>query len=61
MSSKEVILEVVGGMPDGATIEEIVEQIQILAAIRRGKQDIEAGRFVTHNEAKDRFERWLAS
>ena len=50
ISNEEMVLEAVRILPDGASWEEIVEHLYILAAIREGQQDIEieAGRFVSH-------------
>jgi predicted transcriptional regulator len=58
MSNKELVLEAVRGMPDEATIEEISEEIAILAAIRRGQEAVRAGDIVSHDEVKQRLSRW---
>jgi predicted transcriptional regulator len=60
MSNKETVKEILRNLPEEATLEEIVEHIQILAAIRRGKEDIATGRYVPHEEAKNRLEQWLS-
>jgi hypothetical protein len=52
MSNKELVLEAVRGMPDEATIEQISEEIAILAAIRRGQESVRAGDIVSHDEVK---------
>jgi predicted transcriptional regulator len=58
MSDKEVAAAVLEGMPEGATLDEIREELAILAALRRGKADIEAGRTVSHEEVKQRSATW---
>lgn len=55
MSNKEMVLEAVRSLPDNASWEEIVEHLHILAAIREGQEDIEAGRFISHEEMKKRM------
>ena len=59
MSNKELVLEAVRGMPDEATIEEISEEIAILAAIRRGQEAADAGRLIPHEEVEQRLSKWL--
>ena len=59
ISNEEMVLEAVRILPDGASWEEIVEHLYILAAIREGQQDIEAGRFVSHQEMKKMVASWF--
>jgi predicted transcriptional regulator len=58
MSCKELVIEVVREMPDDATVDEIVEELALLAAIRDGREDIKAGRFLTHDEIKQQVAAW---
>lgn len=58
MSDKEVVMEAVRELPDEATLPEILERITILAAIREGEADADAGRVVPHEEMKRRIARW---
>ena len=37
-------------------MEEIAEELQIMAAIRKGKEDVKAGRVKSHAEAERLFE-----
>lgn len=60
MSNKELVLEAVRGMPDEATIDQISEEIAILAAIRRGQEAIRAGDIVTHEEVEVRLSKWTS-
>ncbi len=58
MSAKAQVLESVGALPEDATMEDIAEMVAILAAVRRGRDDIANGRFVSHEEAKARIKSW---
>jgi len=60
MSDKEVIIEAVRKLPETATIEDISEEVAILAAIRRGEEAANAGRVVSHEEVKKRFASWTS-
>ena len=58
MTSKELVMEALRRMPEAATLEEICEEIAILAAVRRGEQAAEEGRVVPHEEVKRRSAPW---
>jgi predicted transcriptional regulator len=60
MSDKEAVLEALRGLPDAATIDEIIEQIAILAAIRRGERAADAGEVIGHEEMKQRAAAWIS-
>lgn len=59
MSNKERVIETVRELPDEATFEEILEQITILAALREGEADADAGRVIAHEEIKKRISQWI--
>jgi predicted transcriptional regulator len=58
MSNKQLIIETVQGMPDEASLEEILEQLAPLAAISLGEVDAEAGRVIPHQEVKKGIASW---
>jgi predicted transcriptional regulator len=58
VSGKQMVLDVVQRMSETATLEEISEQIAILAAIRRGEEAADAGRLTSHEEVKQRSAAW---
>ena len=58
MSGKQIVLEALERIPESATLDEISEQIAILAAIRRGEEAAEAGRLLSHEEVKQRSAAW---
>jgi predicted transcriptional regulator len=58
MSAKQAVLKAVRALPDDSTIEQIAEEIAIMAAIERGEEDIAAGRTMTHEEVVKRKRPW---
>ena len=58
MSNKELVVDALRKMPEDVTLEEISEEIAILAAIKRGEEAIVAGRVVPHEEVKKRVASW---
>ncbi len=59
MTAKEIALDAIAHLPDSATIEEIMEALYVRKKMADGLADIEAGRVVSNDEAKKRFEAWL--
>ena len=45
-------------LPDDCTYEDIQYHLYVLEKIRRGMEDIEAGRVMPHEEVVREFERW---
>ncbi len=60
MTAKEAVLKVVRELPDETTWEEIVDHLDVLAAIRKADEDVEAGHFTTHEEVKREIVGWFS-
>ena len=58
MSNKELVIDVLRRLPEEVSLEEISQEIAILAAIRRGEEALAAGRVVSHAEVKQRSTSW---
>jgi predicted transcriptional regulator len=52
---KDRVLEAVRTLPDDATVEEAMERLYFLAKIDEGERQADAGRTVSHEEAKRRI------
>ena len=57
---KALALEALERMPDSVTLEDICDELAILAAIRRGEADAAAGRVVSHEDVKRRSSTWTS-
>lgn len=57
-TDKQIALNALQRMPESATLDEISEELAILAAIRRGEVAAEAGQTLTHDEVKQRSASW---
>jgi predicted transcriptional regulator len=55
VSQKELVIETIRKLPEEVTIDEIVVEIALLAAIRKGEQDADSGRDVTHEHVRERM------
>lgn len=58
MTDKQAVIDALQRLPEDASIEEITEELRIMAAIRRGRADIAAGRNCTQEEAERKLESW---
>jgi predicted transcriptional regulator len=58
MSNKEMVIDAVRELPEEATLEDILEQIKILAALQQSAQAADAGQVIPHEEVKKRVASW---
>ena len=58
-SAKEEVMEILKGLPDNSTFEEIQYHLYVRQKIERGIKDIEEGRSFTQEEMERRMGRWL--
>lgn len=59
MTEKQVVIEAIQKLPEEATLDEIQDEVAILASIRQAEADVDAGRYVPHEEVKRRIAEWL--
>ena len=59
MTDKQLAADTLHRMAETATLAEISERFAILAGLRRGQADIDAGQVVTQAEAKRRSAAWI--
>lgn len=60
LSEKQIALEALREMPESATLQEITEELEILAAIRRAEVATATGHVLTHEEVKRRSAAWIS-
>jgi hypothetical protein len=52
-------LEAIQGLPDDASIDQIADRVEFMAAIQKGVDDIDCGDTVPHQEIKKQLAKWL--
>ena len=57
-TDKQIATSALQRMPESATLDEISEELAMLAAIRRGEAAADAGRTLTHAEVQQRSASW---
>ena len=61
MTDKQAVIDAIHRLPDNASLDEIAEELQIMAAIRRGRADVARGRTKTHQETEQLLESWASA
>jgi predicted transcriptional regulator len=59
MSQKELVLEAIQGLPHDASLDQIADRVEFMAAIQKGIDDIDRGDTVPHEEIKKQLATWL--
>lgn len=60
-SAKETTLELVKGLPDEVSMQQIVEKLELITQIERGLEDAERGNVVSNDEVMKEMREWLTS
>jgi len=61
MTDKQAVIDALQRLPEDASLEDITEELRIMASLRRGRADIAAGRTKTHAEAERLLESWATA
>lgn len=59
MTVKQQVLAALQRLPEDATYEQMLETVEFMAAIQQGRDDVAAGRVVSHEEVKRQLHSWL--
>ena len=59
MVSKDVAKEVIDGLPDEASMDDIIHALYVRAKFEHGEQQIREGRGLTHETARKRLQKWV--
>ncbi|VAX38026.1 hypothetical protein MNBD_UNCLBAC01-728 [hydrothermal vent metagenome] len=58
-TAKQEAIELIEGLPDDNTLEDIQYHLYVKQKIQHGMKDIEEGRFYTQEEVERRMAKWL--
>jgi len=59
MITKDKLIKAIKNLPEGFTIEQVIEELILLDKIEKGLKDIENGRIYSSEEAEKRLAKWL--
>jgi hypothetical protein len=57
--TKELVREALANLPDDCTVEDVQYQLYVMSKVRRGLNEIRAGKGVSHAQARKRMKKWL--
>lgn len=58
-TAKQEVMELLKGLPDTSTLEEIQYHLYVRQKVQRGIQDVEEGRTYSQEEVEKRMEKWI--
>ena len=58
MTDKQQVIEALSAMPENVSLDEIIEELRMMVALRRGRADIASGHFKTQEEVKQLVNSW---
>lgn len=61
MSNRELVLDLVGKLPDDAPMEEILRKIEFVAGVREGLDQADRGEGYSLEEVRKMIEEWNTS
>ena len=59
-TAKQEVMELLKGLPDTSTLEEIQYHLYVRQKVQRGIQDVEEGRTYSQEEVEKRMGKWVA-
>ncbi len=59
MSVKDIAKQVIDTLPDEATMDDIIHALYVKAKFEHGEQEIRSGKGISHEEAKNRLQKWV--
>ena len=57
-SAKQTVVEIVQGMPEDSSYDEILQELVMSRMIERGLADVEAGRTISDEEMAKTIDSW---
>ncbi|MCB9291934.1 MAG: hypothetical protein H6559_02215 [Lewinellaceae bacterium] len=58
MLVKEKVLETIRSLPDEFSLDELFERLILLEKVNAGLQEVEEGKVMSQEEAKQRMKKW---
>lgn len=61
MTQKELVLDAIGELPDSASMDDIADRVDFLAAVQKGLDQLDRGEGIPHEEIKRHLATWLTN
>jgi predicted transcriptional regulator len=60
MTAKELVIHALKKLPEEVSMVEILEELEILAAIQRGQEAADSGQVIPHEDVKKMVASWTS-
>lgn len=60
MTDKALVIDALQQLPDDSTLNDIREQVEFMAAVREGLEQIQRGEVVSLDEVESKIETWAS-
>lgn len=60
MTTKQIAIHTIEELPENATWDDVQEQINFVAGVRKGLRELDEGKCIPHDRVKEEFAQWLA-
>jgi predicted transcriptional regulator len=61
MTQKELALDIISDLPDDASLDQIADRVEFLAAVQKGFDQLDRGEGIPHEELKRQLASWLTN
>jgi hypothetical protein len=61
MTDKQAFIDALQRLPENASLDDIAQEVRLMAAIRGGREDVIAGRIKSEQEAQRLIESWASA
>ncbi len=61
MTQKELVIDAINELPDDASLDQIADRVEFLAAIQKGFDQLDRGEGIPHEDIKRQLAAWLTS
>ena len=58
MAIKDIAKQVIDTLPDEATMDDIIHALYIKTKFEHGEREIQEGKGISHEEAKQKLQKW---
>ena len=61
MTDKQAVMDALQRLPENASLDDITQELHLMASVRLGRADVAAGRTKTHQEVKELLSTWASA
>ena len=59
MTTKEAVLRLIAGLPEDATLSDIMAELYFRQKVDKGREQLRLGQGIPHAKVKSRLKKWL--